>query len=159
MAALELSADRRRLVVALLAAMCAALSLLLLGGIAAAQAQQAQPLVSNIEQHHDTSVGLSGKDLAQSFTTGTTALGYHLTSLELNLEVGSLLSNTTTHIPTVTLHRDAPTGPKVADFIGPAALPVNIVDVYYFRPTTIVLLEELTTYWVVAESSGVVIAS
>ena len=99
MAALELSADRRRLVVALLAAMCAALSLLLLGGIAAAQAQQAQPLVSNIEQHHDTSVGLSGKDLAQSFTTGTTALGYHLTSLELNLEVGSLLSNTTTHIP------------------------------------------------------------
>ena len=59
----------------------------------------------------------------------------------------------------MTLHRDAPTGPKVADFIGPAALPVNIVDVYSFRPTTIVLLEELTTYWVVAESSGVVIAS
>ncbi len=139
----------RAWVVAALLALLASLALLLWGNADSAQAQQeprVQAFVSNIGQSRDAVVSLEEKDISQSFTTGHNAGGYDLVSVELSLEVGDVAGSSTTPPPSVILYR-GPEGTKVAALAGPAVLSANSTANYTFSPTTRVLLEDLTTYW------------
>ncbi len=104
-------------------------------------------LVSNVGQTVVGSLGLESNDAAQSFTTGTNAAGYTLTSIELSLETST--SNAT---PTVNLYSGSANGTEVSTFTGPATLGggANAVN-YTFTPSSTVTLGMSTTYWVVAE--------
>ena len=106
-------------------------------------------LVSNVGQSESDSFGLDANDLAQSFTTGTNATGYTLTSIELRLN--SFLSTDT---PTVKLYSGSATGTEVATLTGPAMLDAASTKNYTFRPSSTVTLLTSTTYWVVAEGEA-----
>ena len=105
-------------------------------------------LVSNVGQTAVTDIeGLASNDLAQSFTTGTNATGYTLTSIELRL---SAFGNLTT--PTVKLYSGSANGTEESTFTGPATLGTGLAN-YTFTPSSTVNLLTSTTYWVVAEGS------
>ena len=110
-------------------------------------------LVSNIGQTATAVEGFTTRDYAQSFTTGTNATGYTLTSIELKL--GSSPGVATT--PTVKLFRVSANGTEVATLTGPAMLDAsNTEKAYTFTRSSTVNLLTSTTYWVVAEgASGV----
>ena len=95
-----------------------------------------------------TTRGGTLSDLAQQFTTGANPGGYTLTGVELKLS-----STTGAGPPTVTLHSGSAHGTKVADFDGPAAVPVG-ATVETFTPTTAVTLSASTDYWVVIEGGS-----
>ena len=146
---------RRTWVVAALLALLASLAILLWGDADSAQAQQdrrVQAFVSNIGQSRDAAVSLEDKDISQSFTTGHNAGGYDLVNVELSLEVGDVAGSSTTPPPSVILYR-GPAGTKVAALAGPAVLSANSKANYTFSPTTRVLLEDLTTYWLQVEKA------
>ena len=147
---------RRVWVLAALLALLASLALLLGGNADSAQAQQeprVQAFVSNIGQSRDAATSLEDKDISQSFTTGPNAGGYDLVSVVLSLEVGDVAGSSTTSPPSVVLYR-GPEGTKVADLAGPAVLSANSTAKYTFSPTTRVLLEDLTTYWLQVEKAA-----
>ena len=104
-------------------------------------------LVSNAGQSNDESTLLSSKDIAQSFTTGTNASGYTLTSLELQLQTAGTA-------PTVTLHSGSATGTKVADFTRQASVS-STAGLHTFTATGAVNLNPSTEYWVVADGGSV----
>ena len=109
-------------------------------------------LVSNIGQTSENVQGFGNTDFAQSFTTGTNATGYTLTSIELKLSSSSGVATT----PTVKLFRVSANGTEVATLIGATMLDENITKDYAFTPSSTVNLLTSTTYWVVAEGvSGV----
>ena len=109
-------------------------------------------LVSNIGQTPENVQGFTNTDYAQSFTTGTNATGYTLTSIELKLSSSSGVATT----PTVKLFRVSANGTEVATLIGATMLDENITKDYAFTPSSTVNLLTSTTYWVVAEGvSGV----
>ena len=82
-------------------------------------------LVSNVGQDEFGNAELVGDDLAQSFTTGTNATGYTLSSIELRLD--SFVSTST---PTVKLYRGSANGTEVATLTGPAMLDTDTVKNY-----------------------------
>ena len=146
---------RRAWVVAVLLALLASLALVLWGDADSAQAQQeprVQAFVSNIGHSRDAAISLEDRDISQSFTSGPNADGYDLVSVELSLEVGDVAGSSTTPPPSVVLYR-GPEGTKVADLAGPAVLSANSTANYTFSPTTRVLLEDLTTYWLQVEKA------
>ena len=51
----------------------------------------------------------------------------------------------------LTLHSGSGTGTKVADFNGPSALTSGTIKNYEYTPTTPVMLEMSTEYWVVVD--------
>ena len=104
-------------------------------------------LVSNIGPASASINDLAQDDLAQSFTTGTNATGYTLTSIELRL---SAFGNLTT--PTVKLYSGSANGTEESTFTGPATLETGRAN-YTFTPSSTVNLLTSTTYWVVAEGS------
>ena len=113
------------------------------GGVAHAAA-----LVSNVGQTTNGLTGLVQFDLAQSFTTGTNATGYTLTSIELRLN--SIQSSDT---PTVKLYSGSAIGTEVDTLSGPAMLDATGTNNYTFTPSSTVTLLMSTTYWVVAEAN------
>ena len=104
-------------------------------------------LVSNAGQIESDFGSLAADDLAQSFTTGTNATGYTLSSIELNLD-----STVSTNTPTVKLYSGSANGTEVSTFTGPATLGSGIAS-YTFTPFSTVTLRRSTTYWVVAEGA------
>ena len=107
-------------------------------------------LVSNVGQSESDSFGLAANDFAQSFTTGTNATGYTLTSIELRL---SAFVSTVT--PTVTLYSGSADGTEVATLTGPAMLDAGTIKNYTFTPSsTSTALLASTPYWVVAEGDA-----
>ena len=103
-------------------------------------------LVSNAGQIESDFGSLAADDLAQSFTTGTNATGYTLSSIELKLDDSTVSTNT----PTVKLYSGSANGTEVSTFTGPATLGSRIAS-YTFTPFSTVTLRRSTTYWVVAE--------
>ena len=134
---------------ALLLVLAASLAVPLSG---AGGAAHADVLVSNVGQMELDGHLFSGNDLAQSFTTGTNATGYTLTSIELRLTTSSLSVARAT--PTVKLFRGSATGTEVATLIGPTMLDANAQENYAFTPSTTVNLLTSTTYWVFGEGGG-----
>ena len=89
-------------------------------------------------------------DCTQSFTTGSNAAGYTLTSIELALGA-SLYTNP----PTVKLFSGSATGTVEATFTGPTSLTANTAsEAYTFTPSSPVTLSMSTKYWVVAEGGS-----
>ena len=110
-------------------------------------AAHAAVLVSNVGQALDAQIILfTQHDLAQSFTTGTNAAGYTLTSIELNLGAPS-----TATFPTVKLLSGSATGTQVAALTSPQAGSGTGTANYTFTTSSTVTLNMGTTYWVVAE--------
>ena len=132
---------------ALLLVLAASLAVPLSG---AGGAAHADVLVSNIG-HADIDGRLfSGVDAAQSFTTGTNATGYTLTSIELRLNTTSVAGAT----PTVKLFSGSAIETEVATLMGPAMLDASATKNYAFTPSTTVNLLTSTTYWVFGEGGG-----
>ncbi len=89
-------------------------------------------------------------DCTQSFTTGSNAAGYTLTSIELALGA-SLYTNP----PTVKLFSGSATGTVEATFTGLTSLTANTAsEAYTFTPSSPVTLSMSTKYWVVAEGGS-----
>ncbi len=89
-------------------------------------------------------------DCTQSFTTGSNAAGYTLTSIELALGAGLY-----TNPPTVKLFSESATGTVEATFTGPTSLTENTAsEAYTFTPSSPVTLSMSTKYWVVAEGGS-----
>ena len=106
-------------------------------------------LVNNTGEYSDDSIQVgSVNDVAQQFTTGANPGGYTLTGVALTLvaTVGAVP-------PTVTLHSGSGNGAKVADFNGPASVPLDY-SVQTFTPTTAVTLSASTDYWVVMQGGS-----
>ena len=106
-------------------------------------------LVNNTGEYSDDSIQVgSVNDVAQQFTTGANPGGYTLTGVALTLvaTVGAVP-------PTVTLHSGSANGAKVADFNGPASVPLDY-SVQTFTPTTAVTLSASTDYWVVMQGGS-----
>ena len=143
-----------RLAAALLLVLAASLAVPLpgAGGVA-----HAAVLVSNVGQTTDAGFNvleLMDLDAAQSFTTGTHATGYTLTSIELRLNSNmTSFTPSSTATPTVTLHSGSANGTEVSTFTGPAMLDTDTVKNYAFTPSSTVTLSMSTTYWVVAEEN------
>ena len=111
--------------------------------------QASNTLVSNVGQSAAAGFSLASDDLAQSFTTGTNATGYTLTSIELRLD-----SDNSTATPTVKLYSGSANGTEVATLIGPAMLDASSTKNYAFTPSSTATLRMSTTYWVVAEGDA-----
>ena len=116
----------------------------LFGGAGAALADV---LLSNIGAGGEGTIELgsrgSSHDAAQAFTTGTSATGYTVSSIELKFIQASAA-------PTVTLRADSSgVGTKVADFDAPATLLENGTN--EFTPNASLTLTANTKYWIVAE--------
>ena len=95
-------------------------------------------LVSNLGQgQEDTPLLARG---SQAFTTGAHTAGYTLTSIVLDCSCEDYTTGT------VTLHRDARTGTKVADFAGSPNADEDLV----LTPTTATTLSANTTYVILA---------
>ena len=118
------------------------------GTVQASSTPGSAALVSNVGQTTNGLTGLVQFDLAQSFTTGTNATGYTLTSIELRLN--SIQSSDT---PTVKLYRGSAIGTEVDTLSGPAMLDATGTNNYTFTPSSTVTLLMSTTYWVVAEAN------
>ena len=103
-------------------------------------------LVSNVGQADDDAGEFATHDFAQSFTTGSNAAGYTLTSIELRL--GTLSTKT---FPTVKLLSGSATGTEVAALTSPQAGSGTGIANYTFTTSSTVTLSMGTTYWVVAE--------
>ena len=130
----------------LAACLLAACLLLLVGGAARADA-----LVGNlVEGLRVTGSSLGIYDHSQRFTTGTSASGYKITGIRIRL--GSR-STARTNIPKVRLFSQSPTGTKLADFNGPSTI-VKGRGNYTFRPTSTLLLNRQTDYWMTIEDEG-----
>ena len=107
------------------------------------------PLVYNITESVAASIQVgSVNDVAQQFTTGANPGGYTLTDVYLVLHATS-----GTAPPTLTLHSGSANGAKVADFNGPASVPLDYT-VQTFTPTTAVTLSASTDYWVVMQGGS-----
>ena len=118
------------------------------GTVQASTTPVSNALVSNVGQTDSARYGLVQSDLAQSFTTGTNATGYTLTSIELHLN-----STQGSDTPTVTLYSGSANGTEEATFTGPAMLDASGTNNYTFTPFSTVTLRMSTTYWVVAEAN------
>ena len=118
------------------------------GTVQASTTPASAALVSNLGQTDSARYGLVQSDLAQSFTTGTNATGYTLTSIELHLN-----STQGSDTPTVTLYSGSANGTEEATFTGPAMLDASGTNNYTFTPFSTVTLRMSTTYWVVAEAN------
>ena len=94
--------------------------------------------------------------LPQSFTTGTSSVGYALSNVEVGLE--TLASTGPLGSPTVTLHSGSATGATVADFSGPSAITPAAIERYKYWPTTEVTLNPSTEYWVVAQGGAALVS-
>ena len=88
-------------------------------------------------------------DVAQSFTTGLNRGGYRLTTIDITMTT----RNGETAVPTVTVHKDSPTGPTVATLVGPDALTANARDNYTFRAPPGTVLTPSTQHWLRIQSS------
>ncbi|MCY3569282.1 MAG: SwmB domain-containing protein, partial [Chloroflexi bacterium] len=100
-------------------------------------------------------------DLAQEFVTGLNPGGYRLSSVEIRMATNPSRDTQAVPVPTVTVHKDTPTGPTVATLKGPAALDVTlgslIRSVPEFTAPTGVILAPSTSYFVrIRESSNFV---
>ena len=100
------------------------------GTVQAGSTPVSTALVSNVEQAGGAHQTLADNDYAQSFTTGTNATGYTLTSIELRLN-----SESSTDTPTVKLHSGSANGTEVATLTGPAMLDADTTKNYAFTPT------------------------
>ena len=120
----------------------------------AAQAQHAV-LVSNVGQTATDTLGAgSNFVLAQGFTTGASALGYTLSSIEVRLENGST-TDAVTDIPTVKVVQGQATGTEIATLDGgSASISANAtVNRTYTAPLNTILAAS-TTYYVVIEGGS-----
>ena len=109
-------------------------------------------LVSNTRQPVSTQVA-AFRDTAQSFTTGSNALGYLLTGVEL------LIQHTSTTAPayTVGIHADSSGSPGgfIARLTNPSRLPSAVNGVARYRASgNGISLSANTTYWVVFDVSS-----
>ena len=116
------------------------------GTVQAGSTPVSTALVSNVEQPGGAHQTLEDNDYAQSFTTGTNATGYTLTSIELRLN-----SESSTDTPTVKLHSGSANGTEVATLTGPAMLDADTTKNYAFTPTSTVTVRMSTTFAVVVE--------
>ena len=116
------------------------------GTVQAGSTPVSTALVSNVEQPGGAHQTLEDNDYAQSFTTGTNATGYTLTSIELRLN-----SESSTDTPTVKLHSGSANGTEVATLTGPAMLDADTTKNYAFTRTPNVTVRMSTTFAVVVE--------
>ena len=116
-------------------------------------AQQSPPsLVSNLGQPMPrNAMLLTGYEIAYSFTTGPSASGYDLSSIQLRL--ARLSRQTSADPPSVKLVEGSPTGTEVATFSGPQNLVMAFRN-HTFTPDSPVVLRSSQTYWVVASGGG-----
>ena len=115
----------------------------------------ANTLVSNLGQNVSSNLGTNGRSVAQGFTTGSTAGGYTLTSIDLVIESNptetqrdtiraELWSNATGGGPDSKLANGDLTVP---------AHPITAGTVTFTAPAN-TTLDASTTYWVVAYTTG-----
>ena len=114
----------------------------LFGGAGAALADV---LLSNIGSESKDTISFGtrfgSQDAAQAFTTGTSATGYTVSSIELKFIDARAA-------PTVTLHADSSgVGQKEADFNAPGTL--TEAGINEFTPTARLTLTANTKYWIV----------
>ena len=106
-------------------------------------------LVSNMETSMWSACTMgSSNDCTQSFTTGSNAAGYTLTSIELALGASG------TNPPTMKLFSGSATGTEEATFTGPTSLTAAASKAYTFTPSSSVTLSMSTQYWVVGEGGS-----
>ena len=106
-------------------------------------------LVSNIDEHSDGgALTTVDADIAQGFKTGALGSGYVLDSIEIRVEFAGRRPE-----PSVTLHKDDPTGAEVATLEPAYAINPND-DAAIFVPSpdgTVVVLEPDSAYYVVVQ--------
>ena len=114
----------------------------------------ADVLVSNIGQTEDSGEAFIDYELAQSFTTGTHAAGYTLTSIELRLShKAEEPPRNDNNLPTVRLLSSSATGTEVAVLTGSGVVTIDDEgSEYTFTAPANTTLGMSTTYWVVAVS-------
>ena len=127
------------------AAVFAAMGFSLLASLAVS----ADVLVSNVGQGSGgVVVGGTSLDHAQGFTTGSSADGYTLTSVELGFR-----NATEVTAPTVTVHTGTPTGTTVATLTGPATVGTGLAT---FTAPDATTLAVNTDYYVRIEGGGAI---
>ena len=111
-------------------------------------------LVSNIGQDEFSADGFIDYELAQSFTTGTHAAGYTLTSVELRLShKAEEPPRNDNNLPTVRLLSGSATGTEVAVLTGSGEVTIDDEgSEYTFTAPANTTLSMSTAYWVVAVS-------
>ena len=115
----------------------------------ASHAVCADVLVSNVGQGPGgVVVGGTSLDHAQGFTTGSSADGYTLTSVELGFRNGTEVT-----APTVTLHSGTPTGTTIATLTGPATVGTGLATFTAPDGTTLAVN---TDYFVRIEGGGAI---
>ena len=106
-------------------------------------------LVSNVGQGPGgVVVGGTSLDHAQGFTTGSSADGYTLTSVELGFRNATAVT-----APTVTVHTGTPTGTTVATLTGPATVGTGLATFTAPDGTTLAVN---TDYFVRIEGGGAI---
>ena len=88
-------------------------------------------------------------DLAQEFTTRVNPGGYRLTSVDIRMATNPAPADNAVPVPTVTIHKDSPTGTTVATLTGPSEPASTVGELVRSTPTFTappgVVLEESTT--------------
>ena len=122
--------------------------LLLAFGAPAVSTAHADVLVSNVDQS-GSSIALNTWDVAQAFTAGSNASGYTLTSVDLNMTVGSSGTNPSF---SVSIYSDSSGNPGTS--LGTLTAPASLVDGNNSFTHTGIDLAASTTYHVVVDVSS-----
>ena len=135
------------------AGLAAALPLVLaaLFAVSIAVPAQADVLVSNVGKADGNTGALSSYDQAQGFTTGSSELGYTVTSVDIDFEDAV---STASYVVTIAESdsKDRP-GTSLGTLTGPASLTANALNTFEASGSGITLAKD-TKYFVVVDSSS-----
>ncbi len=125
-----------------------AAGLFLLLGAQAAQAQTASKQVGNTSSTTGNITFIGNQDMAQAFTTGSSAAGYKLTRVDLRMKGGSGTAPTYN----VTIRSDSSGSPgasPLGTLTNPSSWPATLGPARHDAPSAGITLAANTTYWVV----------